>query len=296
MSKVNVNAKKEMNTLNPTSLITYSEIKKGLDFKDPYNSLPIEIRGSGNKEKSYKNYPLTHIKIPFQEVCYGKTGARKTSYLMEKIRIMGCFNRFYLIVRKPDEGLYKSFIIKMRKLEKKLKRKLLFVSTNPDDLKYIKYNDKFNNLVILDDMINTKKNADAWQFMLNLYTDGRKDNVSVIFLTQIYFKLPDTMRENMNIFSIKRAGQKRKVKLVLNDISSYTDYTGDELYNLYIELIKNPLNTLVFNFDADESHRICNNMIPINVEETLKKIKERNDEKIHLIPDWSKIMNENEAK
>ena len=77
----------------------------------------------------------------------------------------------------------------------------------------------FDNMIA--DMINNKK---LNSLVTELFIRGRKLNISLVFITESYFKIPKVVRLNSTHFSIMKIPNKRELQqIVLNhsvDISS----------------------------------------------------------------------------
>ena len=79
-------------------------------------------------------------------------------------------------------------------------------------------------LTIFDDMIadiviNKKINA----VVTELFIRGRKWNISVVFITQSYFKVPKDVRQNSKIFSIIKISNKQEIQQIALNHSSDID-------------------------------------------------------------------------
>ena len=67
-------------------------------------------------------------------------------------------------------------------------------------------------LIVFDDMIadminNNKLNP----IVMELFTRGRKLNISIVFITQSYFKVPKDVRLNSTLFFIMKIPNKREL-------------------------------------------------------------------------------------
>jgi hypothetical protein len=254
------------------NLISECKTNKRIKFKNPYGKIPdLDDFEWYKKLNSFKD---VRIKPPYQMLVYGKTKSMKTSFIMEFIEKTGLHNRFYLFVKKPDEPLYKDFVEKLKKIEKKLKTKIVYVSTNPEDLSHIKFNPSFSSLVIFDDQINNRSKV-ANQNIDDLFIYGRKENVSVIYITHSYFKTSKVLRENINLLALKKGGNRRIFRAIFREQSSFFDdiISPDEIYKIYTLLIKNPINTLLIDIDGADNDKIRNNLTSLNIKQTIDNIK-----------------------
>ena len=73
--------------------------------------------------------------------------------------------------------------------------------------------------MIADIVINKKINA----VVTELFIRGRKWNISVVFITQSYFKVPKDVRQNSKIFSIIKIPNKQEIQQIALNHSSDID-------------------------------------------------------------------------
>ena len=89
------------------------------------------------------------------------------------------------------------------------------------------YNPRKNRkvLIVFDDMIAdmiNNKNLDS--IVTELFTRGRKINISIVFISQSYFKVPRGVKLNTTLFVIMKIPNKRKVQQIASDQSSDIDF------------------------------------------------------------------------
>ena len=99
---------------------------------------------------------------------------------------------------------------------------------------YKNINDYVKNeiLIIFDDMIagmisNKKLNS----IVTELFIRGRKLNISLVFITRSYFKVPKVVRLNTNHFFIMKIPDKRELQQIAINHSSDIDFK--EFINIY---------------------------------------------------------------
>ena len=83
--------------------------------------------------------------------------------------------------------------------------------------------------MIIDDQINEKDKALAK--VAAFWTQGRKREITSVFITQSYFKCPSTLRKNSDYFIFKNL-LKRDLKLILSEFTM--DRSVDELMKMYM--------------------------------------------------------------
>ena len=87
-------------------------------------------------------------------------------------------------------------------------------------------------LIVFDDMIadminNKKLNS----IVTELFIRGRKLNISLVFITQSYFKVPKDVRLNTSHFFIAKIPNKRELQQVAINHSS--DISAKDFVNIY---------------------------------------------------------------
>ena len=73
---------------------------------------------------------------------------------------------------------------------------------------------------MIADIINNKKINPV---VTELFIRGRKWNISVVFITQSYFKVPKDVRQNSKIFSIIKIPNKQEIQQIALNHSSDID-------------------------------------------------------------------------
>ena len=83
---------------------------------------------------------------------------------------------------------------------------------------------------MIADMINNKK---LNSIVTELFIRGRKLNISLVFITQSYFKVPKDVRLNTTHFFITKIPNKRELQEIAQNHSS--DISTKDFINIYIE-------------------------------------------------------------
>ena len=105
--------------------------------------------------------------------------------------------------------------------------------------------DKENKiLIVFDDMIadmihNKKLNS----MVTELFIRGRKFNISLVFITQSYFKVPKDVRLNTTHFFIAKIPNKRELQQIVINHSS--DISTKDFINIYRKCTGKPYSFLV---------------------------------------------------
>ena len=105
-------------------------------------------------------------------------------------------------------------------------------------------NKENKTLIVFDDMIadminNKKLNS----IITELFIRGRKLNISLVFITQSYFKVPKDVRLNTTHFFIMKIPNKRELQQIAINHSS--DINTKDFANIYKKCTSTPYSFLV---------------------------------------------------
>ena len=105
--------------------------------------------------------------------------------------------------------------------------------------------DKENKiLIVFDDMIADMINNKKLNSMITeLFIRGRKLNISLVFITQSYFKVPKDVRLNTSHFFIMKIPNKRELQQIAINHSS--DINTKDFFNIYKKCTDKPYSFLV---------------------------------------------------
>ena len=90
-------------------------------------------------------------------------------------------------------------------------------------------------LIIFDDMINNNK---LNPIVTELFIRGRKLNISIVFITQSYFKVPKDVRLNSTLFFIMKIPNKRELQQIA--LNHSPDIDCKDFMNIYKKSTKEP--------------------------------------------------------
>ena len=169
---------------------------------------------------------------PYRILIIGGSGSGKTNALFNLIKNQPDFGKIYLYAKDPYEVKYQYLINKREKVGLdqfddpkafiEYSNGMQDVYTNIED-----YNPKKNliALIVFDDMIaDVINNKKLDSMVTELSTRGRKINISIVFITQSYFKVPRVVRLNTTHFFIMKIPNKREVQQIASDQSSDIDF------------------------------------------------------------------------
>ena len=99
-------------------------------------------------------------------------------------------------------------------------------------------------LIVFDDMIaDVINNKKVNSIVADLFIRGRKLNISLVFITQSYFKVPKDVRLNSTHFFIMKIPNKRELQQIAINHSS--DISTKDFTNIYKNYTAEPYSFLV---------------------------------------------------
>ena len=99
-------------------------------------------------------------------------------------------------------------------------------------------------LIVFDDMIaDMISNKKLNPIVTDLFIRGRKLNISIVFITQSYFKVPKDVRLNSTNFFIMKIPDKRELQQIATNHSSDIDFK--DIVKIYKKCTARPYSFLV---------------------------------------------------
>lgn len=192
------------------------------------------------------NFNLHHMKVPFRMCVVAPSGSGKSNYACNLIEIFsrgnkGTFQSIYIITANDDEPLYNWL--------KSVSDQIIIKEGLHNIPNLDKFDKEFNHLVIFDDLVLSKDLSTVEKY----YIRARKLNVSVIFLSQSFFKIPKIIRNNCNYMVILKLNGQRDANLLLTEFG--LGITKDELLNIYEYATREKLQPLFIDMEAPKSER-----------------------------------------
>ena len=159
---------------------------------------------------------------PYRILIIASSGSGKTNALLNLINNLPDIDKIYLYARDPYEEKYQ-YLIK--------KREKVGLDHFDDDKPFIEYSNdmkdvckniedynlgkKRKKLIVFDDMIaDMINNKKLNPIVTELFIRGRKLNISIVFITQSYFKVPEDVRLNSTHFFIMKILNKRELQQI----------------------------------------------------------------------------------
>jgi hypothetical protein len=204
------------------------------------------------------NYDLHHLNIPFRMCIVAPSGSGKSNFLCNLINLFSCgkkgtFSSITILTKNADEPLYNWIQSKCDDISI---LEGVEATPNLDD-----FNKKYNHLVVWDDLVLSKD----LRMVENYYIRVRKLNVSVVFISQSYFRIPKIIRNNCSYMVILKLSGNREVNIILSEFG--LGITKEQLFKVYEEATKEKFSPLLIDMEADKEHRFRKGFIEIiNVE------------------------------
>ena len=212
-----------------------------INFDDYTNENIIE-------HNSKWSYILDH---PYRILIIGGSESGKTNALLNLINNQSDIDKIYLYAKDPYEKGYQYLINKREKVGlnhfNDLKAFMEYSNDMQDVYKNIEdYNPikKRKILIVFDDMIAAVINKNELNpIVTELFIRGRKLNISIVFITQSYIKVPKNVRLNSTHFFIMKIPNKRELQQIALNHSSDIDFK--DLMNIYKKCTAEPYSLLV---------------------------------------------------
>ena len=166
---------------------------------------------------------------PFRMLIIGPSGAGKMNTLLHLINKFHPIDKIYLYAKDTDEEMYQYLINKREQAGiKNLNDPHAFIEYYNDVLEninnYKKNRDK-KVLIIFDDMIADIMRSEKFKAIVKeLFIRCRKLNISILFITQSYFRTPRDARLNSTHYILMEIGNKKELKSIAAENSGHLDF------------------------------------------------------------------------
>ena len=221
-----------------------------------------------NKRKHNPNWPCIPDH-PYRILIIGGSGSEKTNALLNLIYIQPDIDKIYLYAKYLYEPKYQFLINKRQsKRLKHLKDPKAFIEYSNDMQDVYGNIDDYNPdreskiLLVFHDMIADMINNEKLNLIVTeLFIRGRKPNISLVFITQSYFKVPKDVRLNTTHFFIMKISN----KIELQQIAMSHDIDFKDFIKIYKKCTNKPYSFLVDDttLALDDSLRFRKNLYNI---------------------------------
>lgn len=199
------------------------------------------------------NFHLHKLKIPFRMCIVAPSGSGKTNFLINLLHVFsqgeGTFQSITIITKNKDEALYRW----IESVCNQIVIKEGLMNTPPLD----KFDKEYNHLVIWDDLVLSKDLS----MVENYYIRARKLNVSVIFISQSYFRIPKIIRNNCGVMVLLKLSGQREVNVILSEFG--LGVSKEELIKIYEFATREKMQPLLIDLEADPSERFRKGFLQI---------------------------------
>ena len=179
-----------------------------------------------------KKRSLEDNNSPFRMLIIGPSGSNKTNTLLHLINNLHPIDKIYLYAKDIHEPKYEYLINK---------REQAGITNLNDPNAFIEYSDDMNDvvddinnynknrdkkvLIVFDDMIaDIEYNKNFKQINKELFYRACKINVSIVFITQSYFRALKDARLNSTHYILMKIGNKEELKRIAEEKSGHLEY------------------------------------------------------------------------
>jgi ABC-type dipeptide/oligopeptide/nickel transport system ATPase component len=199
-----------------------------------FYEIPEVKKFDKNKQFVNKYFKNTNINLPARIGLIGATGSGKSNILINFLtRTPDTFTKI-IIVHKLDEKLYDF-------LKEQLGEQITFYKglNELPRFKDLELNNKDRLLMIFDDVVNDSKKIQE-DIILEYFLLGRKvkSGITMFYLSQSYYKIPKSIREQFSYILIVKLRDNRDIKTIINNNTLGINDTETINY-LYNEATKN---------------------------------------------------------
>ena len=193
---------------------------------------------------------------PFRMLIIGPSGSGKTNTLLHLIDKFHPIDKIYLYAKDTDEDKYQYLINKREQAGiKNLNDPNAFIEYSSDMNDVLEdinnYNKKRDKkvLIIFDDIMRSEKFK---AIVKELFIRCRKLNISIVFITQSYFRTPKDARLNSTHYILMKMGNKKELKSIAEESSGHLDFK--DFLKIYNYCTKDPYSFMMV--DARPTARV----------------------------------------
>ena len=220
------------------------------DVKNFYEIIPKDLLDNNPNP----NYMKTHrFNLPHRSLCVGASGGGKTNWVCNYLERMcagkGSFASILYLCKDKTEPLLKYLALLSDQIQ--VKEGLSHLPKLED------FDKSVNHLIIIDDLVLTK---DQTRIEQN-YMMCRKKNVSIIYISQSYYRTPKFIRINANELILLKVSGEKDLRMILGEGAMGLD--KDQLQNMYNDITKDKFNSLIIDMNASPEERYVKNFMEI---------------------------------
>ena len=178
------------------------------------------------KSKPARNtgYKLHGLELAAYMLIIGGSGSGKTNVLMQFLQLSsGTFSKIVICIKNKEEPLYNL-------LEKQDDSIEFYENGLIPDIK--EFQEHKSSCIVFDDLVLEKDQSKMMQYFIR----GRKFGITVIYISQSYYRIPKTIRINARYIILKRLSSVKDLKLILSEYN--LNQSLDQILSLYNEATK----------------------------------------------------------
>ena len=169
---------------------------------------------------------MSHIPdYPYKILIIGGSGSGKTNALLNLINHQPDIDKIYLYAKDPYEAKYQHFFNKRKKVGlKHCNHSKAFIEDSNDMQDQYKNIEEYNPgknrklLIVFDDMIADMISNERLNPVLNeIFIRRGKLNISLVSITQSYFKVPEDVRLNCTHYFMKNPNKRELQQTEINN-------------------------------------------------------------------------------
>ena len=197
-----------------------------------YKHLPDDLRPRYHNPR-YEHHGLI---LPFRMLIVGASGSMKTNWLMNLLHAMsGTFHHITLLTKNADEPLYLL-------LKQKCPLSQLTVCEGMECLPALEDLDpEQQHLVIFDDMVTVRDQRPISEYFIRARKVAK--GVSVVYLSQSFYRTPKLIRENLSYLVLKRLASLGDLSRILTEYA--LGVSKERLRQLYEVATRRPEDGLL---------------------------------------------------
>ena len=169
---------------------------------------------------------------PFRMLIIRPSGSGITNILLHLIDKFHPIDKIYLYTKDNDEDKYQYLISKREQAGiKNLNGPYAFIEYSNDmndvleDINNYNKNRDKKVLIIFGDMIANITRSEKFKATVKeLFIRCRKLNISIVFITQSYFRTPKDARLNSTHYILMKIGNKKELKIIAEEHSVHLDF------------------------------------------------------------------------
>ena len=207
--------------------------KRSVRIPKIYKMINFDVCSNKNKIERNSKWPY----IPdhsYRILIVGGSGSGKTNALLALINNQPDIDKIYLYAKDLYEAKYQYLINKREKIGLNHYGDLKAFMEYSNDMQDVYKNTEDYNpgkkrkiLIVFDDMIaDMVNNKRLNPIVIELFIRGRKLHISIVFITQSYFKMPKDVRLNSTHSCIIKIPNKRELQQIALNHSSDIDFKG----------------------------------------------------------------------